>query len=180
MRVRDESASGYEGGCVFTSVTADCARGAEKQRSRTVFGNFHTVQVDCARGLVYDYDLDGVDCRSTPVGASGVDKRVCEACAMPFGIRDTEGVYATEPNATFAWERPTLADDGAVTYRGTDASLQLTVSFDAEGRLAAETVTQQGWQTTVLALSNFQAEIDAKLFRLPACFDDATEHRRRP
>ena len=79
--------------------------------------------VDCANAVVYNFDLDGIDCSRARVADDDIAPRVCDACTLPFGIRDTGGVYTTRPgNASapgFAWVFGGAdAATGATTWRG--------------------------------------------------------------
>jgi hypothetical protein len=46
------------------------------------------------------YNLAGVECSTADVGGGvdDVDARICQTCALPFGVRDTTGVYRTGPH----------------------------------------------------------------------------------
>ena len=168
------SQPGYEGGNVLTVVTADCSEGAGKQRVHTTYGNFHTVLVDCAAGLVYNYDLAGIGCSTVPIGVQtlGVSARVCDACALPFGIRDTGGEYRTGNASTqvFSWSSPVVGHDDASTYRGHEGSLELNFTFARNGTPLVQHTMQPGWQSVIVTFSNYSVDIDTGIFALPVCF----------
>ena len=133
-------------------------------------GNFHTVLVDCTSRLVYNYDLDGIDCSLQTIGEAGdVDPRVCDACALPFGIRDTDGVYETDQGVGFEWAK----DDDANAFTGVQASggLEMRIVFDTDGTTPLyESVNQPGWQRTIVTFSNWTTDVDGASFVPPACF----------
>ena len=128
------SQPGYTGGDVLTTFAGDRARGPGAQLARTTYGNFHTVLVDCAAAAVYEWDLDGLDCAVSRVADGAVAPRVCAACALPFGVRDTYGGnYSTRlapfaaPNgsAGVAWNASATETDahtGATTWRGAEGA----------------------------------------------------------
>ena len=63
---------------------------------------------------------------------------MCDACALPFGIRDTGGVYTTRPGANasaaaggFAWVYGGAdAATGATTWRGSEEDGGLGLAMD--------------------------------------------------
>ena len=67
--VSNISQPGYEGGNVLTVVRVDCSEGPARQRMHTTFGNFHSVLVDCAAGIVRNWDLAGIGCSTMPIGS---------------------------------------------------------------------------------------------------------------
>lgn len=214
--VSNISQPGYEGGNVLTVVRVDCSEGPARQRMHTTFGNFHSVLVDCAAGIVRNWDLAGIGCSTLPIGshaswwnrmpalppcsshlpawcdprlrpllripgrsvsivqacdglggspraaprmrvlappstgrqASGVSARVCDACGLPFGFRDTGGVYRTGNGSgqTFAWDAATSDADGATTYHARlGGTLALAFTFARDGTPTAQRSAQLGW-----------------------------------
>ena len=174
------SQPGYEGGNVNTSFTADCSLGAAKQVISTTYGNFHTVLVNCAEGIVYRYDLAGIECSTAVVGAD-VDPRICETCALPFGLRDTSGVYRTGRNASqrFEWGCSTVdPNSGDTTYHGLQGgstsegarALQLNFTFGSDGVPLTQNSSLPGWQSLIVTFYEYTTEINASLLTPPACF----------
>lgn len=165
------SQPGYEGGNVKTAFTADCSRGPQQQVISTTYGNFHTVLVNCSAGVVYNYDLAGIDCDTVDIGV-GVDRRICETCALPFGVRSTAGIYRTGSAASqvFTWRNKTVRPSGETTYHGVQGGLELNFTFGPDGTPLAQNTTQPGWQSVMIAFSEYTTSIDASLFVPPVCF----------
>ena len=102
---------------------------------------------------------------------SGVDGRICETCAFPFGIRDTAGVYRTGSASpqVFEWGSKTTGPEG-VTYRGLEGALELNFTFTPAGVPLQQRVTQPGWQRLIVQVSEYTTDINASLFTPPPCF----------
>lgn len=133
------------------------------------YGNFHTVLVNCSEMMVYNYDLEGIHCARTPIVESvGIDPRVCSSCAIPFGIRDTAGGWPSD----FTWRQPTVdAESSSTTFTASAGSLGLSLVVAANSTPVEETVSQAGWQTTIISFSNFTTSFEPSVFVPPACFD---------
>ena len=180
------SQPGYDGGNVFLNFTSDCSRGPAVQVSKTTFGNFHTVLLNCAERTIYHYDLAGINCftRSIP---RDVDPRVCRTCALPFGIRDTRGVYTVDGGGDrFVFERAGGTILGEALYRGNlstqahnaphTAALGMEAAFTASlstpMRIA---VRQPSWLRTSVRFSRVVRGVRRSQFDPPACFRPSPE-----
>ena len=74
--------------------------------------------------------------------------RVCDECGLPFGFRDTGGVYRTGNGSgqTFAWGAATSDADGATTYHARlGGTLALAFTFARNGTPTAQRSAQLGW-----------------------------------
>ncbi|GMI20340.1 hypothetical protein TeGR_g10028 [Tetraparma gracilis] len=169
---------GYNAGNVFTNTTAHCPS-PSAQISRTTFGNFHTVQQDCGRGLIFDYDLEGFNCFVTPIGEGGVDARICGTCTMPFGLRDSGPLGWTFRGAGSDRSELDVADwaaGGAAAWAGTadGGAVRVGVEVDGDGGFVRNEVEEEGWIRADVSLSDYkelgEEELEEK-FKLPACFD---------
>ncbi|GMI12603.1 hypothetical protein TrVE_jg1360 [Triparma verrucosa] len=175
---------GYNAGNVFTNTTASCPS-PPSQISRTTFGNFHTVQQDCNLGLIFDYDLQGLNCFVTKIGEGGVDRRICDTCTMPFGIRDTK--EKGEKVWTFRGEEsdrkemdvvdwsPDGEEEEAWAGSADGGWMTVRVEVNAAGNYVRDTVEEHGWIRADVKIEDFKSlEEDNDLeekFILPSCFD---------
>ena len=120
--------------------------------------------VDCAAGLVREYDEGGINCQTTTIGLRDtVDARICATCGMPFGIRDTNGVYRVGESVqqTVMWSNATKdAANSTTTYHGRvdGASLEIAFTFAADGTPMQQAILQDGWQRLLVNFSNFSAD----------------------
>jgi hypothetical protein len=175
---------GYNAGNVFTNTTAHCPS-PSAQISRTTFGNFHTVQQDCGRGLIFDYDLEGFNCFVTPIGEGGVDARICGTCTrppltfplpppranppapprppgtMPFGLRDSGPLGWTFRGAGSDRSELDVADwaaGGAAAWAGTadGGAVRVGVEVDGDGGFVRNEVEEEGWIRADVSLSDYK------------------------
>lgn len=169
---------GYDGGNVLLDFAADCSAGPRRQMSRTTFGNFHTQLMRCDEGRVYSFDLQGSNCAVRAIPAD-VSPRVCEVCTLPFGLRDTAGLYTLDGSLwrgvrwTGAFfEGASVVHSGVATTRRHALSVQAGWGATAFGaRLPQSSLVEEaGWVRTHVRLSRFSAAVNASDFEPPPCF----------
>jgi len=171
------SQPGYDGGNVFLNFTADCSGGAFAQKSKVTFGNFHTVLLRCDRQTIYRYDLAGIDC-STSAIPSDISSRVCQACTLPFGIRDTAGVWTTDGELDgFSFGPAHVDPQGELLYSGVEKApqgaarqLALEAAFAPGGRPRVVSVTQPNWIRTRVNVVEYEPTANESAFEPPPCF----------
>lgn len=187
------SQPGYDGGNVFINFTLDCSKGPSTQISRTIFGNFHGVQLNCSSGLVHAWNKppgapEAFDCEIKGKLGQDFPLDVCNTCGLPFSVGSTGGVYSTSNDASskFVWTGPAGHFTGVETTASTKFVMDTyPVNLDIPRGKGTETpqqfladltgtygqiVNQEGWQRTMVHVSPLSTDVTAEDFQLPSCF----------
>ena len=162
------SQPGYDGGNVFQNFSGDCSAGPFAQRSKTTFGNFHTVLLRCDENRIYRYDLSGIDCSTSEI-PSDVSARVCAACTvrasvrtlgcsgccnrpsfnldsrclrsrpqLPFSVRDSGGIYTTDGRLDGFKWQRLPAAGSRLRYKGVEMSSTVAQEVTMEATFDAD------------------------------------------
>ena len=174
---------GYDAGLVMVNFSTACGAEPRKQQMRTVYGDFYTVLTRCDLG--YEFTIApasrGSGCSARLIGKD-VDKRVCEACACPFCVRDTNGRYSHGQYASSStvWAPPANLTVGAEilqVWRGTataagsrhggDFALTTDLGFRLDGTPVLVNVSHPLWVQTQARVQHFQRSVPTGTFDIP-------------